>query len=350
MKNNTQDYEEKKCIICNKPYNYHYDLFGRTCLKNLYTQLNIPNHKFIFNREKHLCNVICHRNFKFFLNKNKKYALVQNYIALDYLKKMKLKSTENLSTKLNENIKSISIFKKYAKSMSPMYSLNDFYKVYNDYIDFKKLLDETTKNNQKIDETVLKGFSIIFDINKIQMPLFYLAFYELQYMFWETVVIGGLIKDMKLSSYLMQISLTNSGEYEKEGQVLIINDENISNLLINNEEFKSIINEFLIHDNVEVIKKEVKFTKDDLLLAIHRATISVNGSKNTNNTWNLNIELEDTYDFTEIIKDYIGSASSIKMSLFSSTLNNFAAISSSYNVIKPFNFIIKVNVKDYQVN
>ena len=87
MENNNQNDKEKRCILCNRPYNYKYDLFGRNCLINLYTQLNISNSRFISNKEKHLCNVIAYRNFKFFLNKKKKYALTENYIALDYLKK-----------------------------------------------------------------------------------------------------------------------------------------------------------------------------------------------------------------------------------------------------------------------
>ena len=105
MENNKQNNKEKRCIICNRPYNYHYDLFGRNCLMNLYTQLNISKFRFISNKEKHLCNVIAHRNFKFFLGKNKKYALTENYIALDYLKKMNLRAVEDIKVKLAENIK-----------------------------------------------------------------------------------------------------------------------------------------------------------------------------------------------------------------------------------------------------
>ena len=238
MENNNENNNEKRCIICNRPHNYKYDLFGRNCLMNLYTQLNISNSRFISNKEKHLCNVIAHRNFKFFLNKQKKYALTENYIALDYLKRMDLKAVENIKLNLTKNIKNISIFKSYTKSMLPTYSLNDFYKIYNDYIDFKNLLNENMQsNNKNFDETILKGFSIIFDANKISIPLYYSIFYEMQYMFWETVVIGGLLANMKLSAYLMQISLTNSGEYEKEGNILTIEDENINKILFENDEF-----------------------------------------------------------------------------------------------------------------
>lgn len=126
--------------------------------------------------------------------------------------------------------------------MLPIYSLNDFYKIYNDYMEFKKLLNENISDGKKdFDETILKGFAIIFDIDKITMPLYYSAFYEMQRMFWEIIVISGLLADMKLS------------------------------------------------------------------------------------------------------------ADSVPMSIFSSTLNNFAAISSSYNVIKPFNFKLKIKNDDYKI-
>lgn len=29
MESSIQSNEERRCLICNKPYNYHYDLFGR---------------------------------------------------------------------------------------------------------------------------------------------------------------------------------------------------------------------------------------------------------------------------------------------------------------------------------
>ena len=352
MEKTEQNNKEKRCIICNRPYNYQYDLFGRNCLMNLYTQLNISNSRLISNKEKHLCNVIAHRNFKFFLSKNKKYALTENYIALDYLKRMNLKSLENIKLKLTENIKNISIFKKYSESMLPTYPLNDFYKIYHDYIDFKNLLNENIKSNNKdFDETILKGFSIIFDANKISMPLYYSVFYEMQYMFWETVVIGGLLANMKLSAYLMQISLTNSGEYEKEGNILTIEDENITKILFEYAEFKEKINTLLNNKDINIENKLISFSEKDLLLSLHDATLNLKATKNENGNWHIDIEIIDKYDFTDIknLKDYVTSTDSITMSLLSSTLNNFAAISSSYNVIKPFNFIIKITKEDYKI-
>lgn len=80
---------EKRCILCNKTYNYKYDLFGRGCLDNLYKLLQFSKSpRIIWNKELYLCTRIAWRNHKFFLNKNKKYALAQKYIALKYLNKM----------------------------------------------------------------------------------------------------------------------------------------------------------------------------------------------------------------------------------------------------------------------
>lgn len=348
----SENNEEKRCIICNRPYNHHYDLFGRSCLANLYTQLNISNSILISNKEKHLCNVIARRNFKFFLSKEKKYALTENYIALDYLKRIDLKFTEDIKNTIKENIKRISILKKYVKSMLPTYSLNDFYKIYNDYIEFKKLLNENINTGKKdFDETALKGFSVIFDIDKIAMPLYYSAFYEMQRMFWEIVVMGGLVADMKLSSYLMRISLTNNGEYDKEDSVLTIEDENVNKILFDDDTFKKKINSMLEEDNVTINNKLVSFDNGDLLLALHDFTLNLKANKKENGNWNVYIEIIDKYDFTDIknLKEYVSSTASVPMSIFSSTLNNFAAISSSYNVIKPFNFKLKIKNDDYKI-
>ena len=43
---------------------------------------------------------------------------------------------------------------------------------------------------------------------------------------------------MKLSAYLMRISVTNNGEYDKENSVLIIEDENVNKILFEDDTFK----------------------------------------------------------------------------------------------------------------
>ena len=116
----------KRCIICNKPYTYNYDLFGRNCLVHIYNQLNIKIPKFIPNKEWYLCKIISYKNFKFFLSKNKRYALAKNYIILDYLNKINLKSLEDYRKKVIQNIKNINIFRKNPISLLTPYTVNDY--------------------------------------------------------------------------------------------------------------------------------------------------------------------------------------------------------------------------------
>ena len=100
----------------------------------------------------------------------------------------------------------------------------------------------------------------------------------------------------------MKNSLTNLGEYEKEGDILTIEDENITKILFENDEFKEYINILLTDEEINIENKLISFYGGDLLLSLHDAT-----------------------------------------------LNNFATISSSYNVIKPFNFVIKITNDDYKI-
>ena len=97
--------EEKRCVLCNKPYNYKYVMFGRGCLDNLYGLLEFSKPpRFIWNKESYLCTKIAWRNHKFFLNKNKKYALAQKYIALNYLNRMNLDFLDDIKEKILKDI------------------------------------------------------------------------------------------------------------------------------------------------------------------------------------------------------------------------------------------------------
>lgn len=333
---NENKFINKKCVLCGKTYDYKYTMFGRECLSNLYLQLHVSKIRGLYNKESHLWNIIALRNFKLFISEQKKKALLENYIALDYVKKMKLPSLNRVQTSLKNNIKSITIRNELTDSMYPMYSLNDFYNVYRDYKKFEVALAKA-KNAvnaggifNKYDESILTGLSFVFDVKKIVSPLQYLAYYGMQYLFWKTVVVGGLMTKMKLSAYLLNISLDNSGGYNENNR-LIIKNEYIRNLLLNNSEFKEKINNELINENINIENKEYEFQNGDLFFSLHKAKISIISTKNIENKWNLKIEIKDTYDFTDIkeLQEYYNSTESVPKSIFSSTLNNYAAVSSS---------------------
>ena len=98
--------DEKRCLLCNKPYNYKYEMFGRGCLDNLYDLLGISKSpRIIWNKELYLCTRIAWKNHKFFLNKKKKYVLAQKYIALSYLNKMNYETLNDIKEKISNDIK-----------------------------------------------------------------------------------------------------------------------------------------------------------------------------------------------------------------------------------------------------
>ena len=348
---------EKRCKLCNKPYEHHYSLFGRGCLENIYELLNFSKPpRIVWNKEWFLCTKIAWKNHKFFLNKKKKYALAQKYIGLNYLNKMNLNFLDDVKEKILKDIKSISIFSKnIVETIS--FTLNDIYILFN----YSQRFDEIIKEFQNIeveelDEKIAKYFierlSFIFDKTKISNPISYAVFYSMQYIFWQIVVAGGLLADMKLSAKLLNNSLAPFG---KEPSDLIIDDDETITNIIESEEFDKKINEliekygqdgmFNLNDykNGDLI---IRFDDSDLLYALHDATMFVNAVKNEDNTWNLEIEINDTYDFTDFknLKEYADSnktGKDILKDIFSTLLNNFGVVSSEYGVLEIFDVKIK---------
>ena len=349
--------EVKRCIICNKPIENEDDMFGGGCLDNLYELLDIPVPKRISNKEKYLLDAIAHKNSKYFLSREKKIAIAKNYIAWSYLNKINLNFTKDEKSKLEDNIKNISPFKSLQGLYMPEYLLNDFYKVYNYYKRFEeKINNYTTKSDDNSgkkeeidDETILNELMFIFNTTKEREPLLHMAFYDMQYIFWETVVIGGYLFDKPLSGYLLRLSLNNKEEYNEENP-LIIEDEYFNKLLFGYDEFKRVINKYLKGTEVNKQIQDEAFLEGDLLFAIHEAVLNIRAKKKENGNWDLTVEIVDKYDYTDLKmpKEYIKSFGSKSKSLLASTLNNYAAVSSSYGVIRPFNFIIKVENSNYE--
>ena len=132
--------EEKRCLLCNKPYDYKYKMFGRGCLDNIYGVLDFHKPpKFVWNKEVYLCTKIAWKNHKYFLTKKKKYDLAQKYIAFKYLEKMNLGALNDVKTKLTNDIKNITTFSK-SRTELMSFTLNDIYKLYNYYQKFEKII------------------------------------------------------------------------------------------------------------------------------------------------------------------------------------------------------------------
>lgn len=354
---------EKRCKLCNKPYEHHYALFGRGCLENIYELLNYSKPpRIALNKELYLCTKIAWKNHKFFLSKKKKYALTQKYIALNYLNRMNYEFLDDVKEKILNDINNISVFSKnIVETIS--FTLNDIYKLFNYTQKFNEIIKEFQSINlEKIDEKMAKDFiermSFIFDVTKISSPIAYAVFYSMQYVFWQVVVIGGLLVDMKLSAKLLRNSLVAFG---KEPNDLIIDDDETINEIKESKEFNKKIKELLEKyckdtnqfsaNSLNNDDCNIEFNDKDLFLAIHGSPISVDIEKSEIKGWNIRFEITDTYDFTDFknLKEYATSNASLPMSIFSTILNNFAVVSSEYGVIKPYKVTILIQEKDYMV-
>ncbi len=353
--------EEKRCILCNKPYNYKYEMFGRGCLDNLYELLGFAKQpRIIWNKELNLCTRIAWKNHKFFLNRKKKYALAQKYIALNYLNMMNYEALNDTKKKISNDIKNIKTFSNnIVETIS--FSLNEIYRLFNYTQKFNNILEEIKNVNweevdKKTAENLIKSVSFIFDITKKTSPISYVVFYSMQYIFWQVVVIGGILNNKKFSSKLLFNSLTIIGNKPKD---LIIKDDEVISLITESEIFKERINqlikkygqdadEFIVDDKNPKEDVLIRFYEGDLLYALHDATMLLKAKKDKNKKWNFEIEINDKYDFTEFknIKQYADVDKNKLSDIFSTTLNNFAVVSSEFGVIKTFDLKIIFNTKE----
>lgn len=353
--------EERRCLLCNKPYDYKYKMFGRGCLDNIYGVLNFHKPpKFVWNKESYLCTKIAWKNHKYFLSKTKKYDLTQKYIALNYLKNMNFDALKDIEEKMLKDIKNITPFSKDTVELMT-FTLNDIYKLFNYYQKFEKIIKDFQNINWKeIDEEVANGYikslSFIFDLTKKNNPISYAVFYSMQYMFWQIVVIGGVFTNKPLSAKLLTNSLSVFG---KEPNDLIIEDEEIKNILLKSPIFKKKLEqliekygdgkkEFIVNEKSPREDTLIRFDDADLLYALHDATLLVKGKIDENNKWNLEIEIKDTYDFTDFkeLREYADEENSKTKDILSTTLNNLGVASSKYGVIKVYDVEIKFETKE----
>lgn len=353
--------EEKRCLLCNKPYEYKYKMFGRRCLDNIYEELGIHKpSRFVWNKELYLCTKVAWRNHKYFLSKTKKYDLTQKYIALNYLKNMNFDALKDIEEKMLKDIKNITPFSKDTVELMP-FTLNDIYKLFNYYQKFEKIIKDFQNINWKeIDEEIANGYiksiSFIFDITKKSDPISYAVFYSMQYIFWQVVVVGGILCKMKLSAKLLSNALSL---FEKEPNNLFIEDNDIIELITENEMFKNKMkqliqkygegkNEFIVDDSSPAEDISITFDSKDLLFALHNATVFVKAQKNEEDIWEMEVQIKDTYDFTDFknLKEYADNKDGILEDILSTTLNNLAVVSSEYGVIKIYDLEIKFRTKE----
>lgn len=119
----------------------------------------------------------------------------------------------------------------------------------------------------------------------------------------------------------------------------------------NDSNFKEKINNIL-KENKKVTSFKNKesdslnFKDTDLYFAINNSYIKVIGNKNIDNKWDLEVILNDKYDYTKFktAKDYYNGG--LQRGILSSTVYNAARVSVKLGVIKEYSTTIKFNIYD----
>lgn len=372
----------KKCKLCGKTFNnINYQLFGISCFKTICELLGVVMPKNIKekDKEKYLCYLVAKKlNKKRLIIKQKQY-LTELYIATLFIDKIEYVNLNKLKKKIQKQIDNMNFFTGVClpnKDLSMV--LYSMYNLYNATDTFKKNLTEIEKmykeekidDNVKDDKKVIQYFQYIFKVKKILNPKEYALSYYRQYIFLETVINGGLLFKYQLASKLLRHSLSEVGDKPKTYNVTdkdII--ENIKKDVDLTSKLEEIVKEYNDRQYFKTATEGEKETfafenNTDYKFAIHNAEIIVEGNKNKDNKWNLNIEILDRFDFTDFVfpEEYNDkykeinelenktqtqkAMSSVKNGL-GYTLNNMALASVQYGVLKEYDVKISFSINNY---
>lgn len=372
----------KKCKLCGKTFNnINYQLFGISCFKTICELLGVVMPKNIKekDKEKYLCYLVAKKLNKKRLTIKQKQYLTELYIATLFIDKIEYVNLNKLKKKIQKQIDNMNFFTGVClpnKDLSMV--LYSMYNLYNATDTFKKNLTEIEKmykeekidDNVKDDKKVIQYFQYIFKVKKILNPKEYALSYYRQYIFLETVINGGLLFKYQLASKLLRHSLSEVGDKPKTYNVTdkdII--ENIKKDVDLTSKLEEIVKEYNDRQYFKTATEGEKETfafenNTDYKFAIHNAEIIVEGNKNKDNKWNLNIEILDRFDFTDFVfpEEYNDkykeinelenktqtqkAMSSVKNGL-GYTLNNMALASVQYGVLKEYDVKISFSINNY---
>ena len=372
----------KKCKLCGKTFNnINYQLFGISCFKTICELLGVVMPKNIKekDKEKYLCYLVAKKLNKKRLTIKQKQYLTELYIATLFIDKIEYVNLNKLKKKIQKQIDNMNFFTGVClpnKDLSMV--LYSMYNLYNATDTFKKNLTEIEKmykeekidDNVKDDKKVIQYFQYIFKVKKILNPKEYALSYYRQYIFWETVINGGLLFKYQLAAKLLRHSLSEVGDKPKTYNVTdkdII--ENIKKDVDLTSKLEEIVKEYNDRQYFKTATEGEKETfafenNTDYKFAIHNAEIIVEGNKNKDNKWNLNIEILDRFDFTDFVfpEEYNDkykeinelenktqtqkAVGSVKNGL-GYTLNNMALASVQYGVLKEYDVKISFSMNSY---
>lgn len=342
-----------ECLLCERNMKKSKNEFGNGCINNIYKFLDMEKPTRGKNKELLLYKNIMQRTNISKINKEQKIWLADRYLTYQYLNELKYGDFEKLKKQVKEDIENVSKIKKFEEMITTRkIKLKEAYDLYKKETKFKTNLAKIENNQYKEDENIkllITSFSYIFNMYKNKNQYEKDSLKAMQYAFWQTVIeVGGRYFDYELAAELLQYSL------EESPTEFLITDEKIIGNIKKDQNFVDKINEIISkygtknEFNISLKDKEsMTFEDSDLYFAIHKSKIEMKAKKQDDMTWNAEIILSDTFDFTKWkrLLEYIKDANSIPKSILSSTLYNLAFISQKLGVIKEYEVIVKLPIK-----
>lgn len=343
-----------ECMLCERDMKKCKNRFGSGCINNIYNFLNIDKPARGKDKEQVLYKNIMKKTKISRINKEQKAWLTDRYLTYQYLDKLHYGDFSKLKEQINIDVENANKVKNFEDMISTKkIRLKEAYALYKKERKFERDIKELKENNSDKEWiTLIVGFSYVFNMyrNKKQYEKNHSK--EMQYAFWQTVIeVGGKYAKFDISADFLQHSLEEKPEdlYITKGKVVdeIKKDNQFK------EKILQIIEQYGKEKNEFVAKGDdnsISFNNKDLYFSIHSANLIVKGKK-YNEEWELDITLEDTYDYSKPknIGEYYFDTKSIPKSIFSSTLYNLAATSMKLGVMKEYKIFINFKINEIEV-
>ena len=347
-----------ECLLCKRNMKNSRDVFGNTCIRNIYSFLDLKMPKKVSLREKELYVNIMNLTNTQNINKKQKIWLTDRYITYQFLNKIPYENYSIIKKQIDYDIKNIKQVKKEEELKSAKtISLKEAYDLYNKSMKFQDVIDKLSNSNLYYEysiKTIISSISFAFNMKKNRKLYEQNTFKKMQFVFWQTVIeVGGKFAEFPISADFLQHSL------EKEPKKLVITDGKVVEEIIKDKYFQENINNIVkkygnncdtfIFDSKKDNSFPMNFNDKDLYFSIHSADLIIKGNK-ISNKWNLEIKIYDKYDYSQpknLIK-YYNDTSNIEKSIFSSTLYNLANLSVRSGVINVYD--IEIYIKEFEVN
>ena len=138
----------KECLLCKKDMKFSNDVFGKGCVKNIYSFLDLSMPRKINLREETLCKNIMKITGVKDVNKYQKIWLTDRFLTYQYLDKNPFGNFDTLKEQINNDIQNIEKIKKdeEPKSSKSM-SLKQAYDLYKKVIKFQDGINKIKKCN-----------------------------------------------------------------------------------------------------------------------------------------------------------------------------------------------------------